>query len=65
MTLHHSARRPAMRIAYVTETYPPELNGVALTAARTVDHLRQRGHAVDLVRSRQSADDQPQRPTTG
>jgi len=62
MTLYHSACRPAMRIAYVTETYPPELNGVALTAARTVEHLRRRGHAVGLVRSRQSADDQPQRP---
>ena len=25
-----------MRIAYVTETYPPELNGVSLTVERTV-----------------------------
>jgi glycosyltransferase involved in cell wall biosynthesis len=39
-----------MRIAYVTETYPPEINGVALTVARTVAHLRARGHAVELVR---------------
>lgn len=39
-----------MRIAYVTETYPPELNGVALTVARTVDHLRAHGHRVDLIR---------------
>ena len=42
-----------MRIAYVTETWPPEVNGVALTAARTVRHLRERGHAVDLIRPRQ------------
>jgi len=42
-----------MRIAYVTETYPPELNGVALTVERTVRYLRERGHAVDLIRPRQ------------
>lgn len=42
-----------MRIAVVTETYPPELNGVALTVARTVDHLRARGHHVLLIRPRQ------------
>ncbi len=43
-----------MRIAYVTETYPPEINGVALTAERFVSGLRARGHAIDLVRPRQS-----------
>lgn len=42
-----------MRIVYVTETYPPEVNGVALTVARTVAHLRRRGHAVTLMRPRQ------------
>lgn len=42
-----------MRIAYVTETYPPELNGVSLTVERTVRHLRDRGHQVDLIRPRQ------------
>ena len=36
---HFIARR-RMRIAYVTETYPPELNGVSLTVERTVRHLR-------------------------
>lgn len=39
-----------MRIAYVCETYPPEINGVALTAARTVQALRAAGHALQLVR---------------
>lgn len=43
-----------MRIAYVTETYPPELNGVALTVERTVHWLRGRGHRVSLIRPRQS-----------
>ena len=42
-----------MRIAYVTETFPPEINGVSLAAERTVRHLRQAGHQVQLVRPRQ------------
>ena len=42
-----------MRIAYITETYTPEINGVALTAARAVAHLRAAGHKVLLVRPRQ------------
>ena len=45
-----------MRLAYVTETYPPEVNGVSLAAARTVCHLRARGHEVCLVRPRQRAE---------
>ncbi len=51
-----TARPPpatALRIAYVTETYPPELNGVAASAARVVEQMRLRGWAVDLVRPRQ------------
>jgi glycosyltransferase involved in cell wall biosynthesis len=42
-----------MRIAYVSETWPPEVNGVAFTAARCVRHLRAAGHEVQLVRPRQ------------
>ena len=45
-----------MRIAYVTETYPPELNGVSLTVDRTVRHLRERGHEVELIRPRQPSE---------
>ncbi|MBL8330206.1 MAG: glycosyltransferase family 1 protein [Rubrivivax sp.] len=44
-----------MRIAMVTETYPPEVNGVALTVARVVQGLRSRQHSVQLIRPRQSA----------
>ncbi|MDF6753429.1 glycosyltransferase, partial [Escherichia coli] len=43
--------------AYVTETWPPELNGVSLTAARTVAFLQARGHDVMVVRPRQRAID--------
>jgi len=42
-----------MHIAYVTETWPPEINGVSLSAARTVGFLRQRRHRVDVIRPRQ------------
>ena len=43
-----------MRFAIVTETYPPEVNGVALTVQGLETGLRQRGHAVSLVRPRQA-----------
>jgi glycosyltransferase involved in cell wall biosynthesis len=43
-----------MRIAVVTETYPPEINGVALTVQGFVEHLAAQGHAIDLVRPRQA-----------
>jgi glycosyltransferase involved in cell wall biosynthesis len=46
----------AGQIALVTETYPPEINGVALTIARLVSGLRARGHAVSLVRPRRRGD---------
>ncbi len=43
-----------LRIAYVTETYPPDVNGVATTVASMVEGLRRRGHSVQLVRPRPS-----------
>lgn len=48
-----------MRYAIVTETYPPEVNGVALTVHGLETGLRARGHQVDVVRPRQSADTAP------
>jgi len=45
-----------MRIAVVTETYPPEVNGVAMTTGRMVSGLMERGHHVELIRPRQEAD---------
>ncbi len=50
---HRAIRKPAVRITYVTETFPPEINGVSLSAARAVAFLRDAGHAVQLVRPRQ------------
>ena len=43
-------------ICIVTETYPPEVNGVARTLAHLVNGLRQQGHDVSLVRPRQDVD---------
>ncbi|MCI2244635.1 glycosyltransferase family 1 protein [Xanthomonas sp. PPL568] len=48
-----------MRYAIVTETYPPEVNGVALTVQGLELGLRARGHTVDVVRPRQAGDADP------
>lgn len=45
-----------MRYSIVTETFPPEVNGVALTVQGLAHGLRLRGHAVEVVRPRQAAD---------
>ena len=45
--------RRSRRIALVTETYPPEVNGVAMSVARIVDGLHRRQHEIQLVRPRQ------------
>lgn len=63
MTSTHSAptqptatRRQGWRVAVVTETYPPEVNGVAVTISRIVEGLRAQGHQVQLIRPRQAGD---------
>ncbi len=45
-----------MRIAIVTETWPPEVNGVAMSIARVVAGLHARDHSVQVVRPRQAVD---------
>lgn len=47
---------PALHITLISETFPPEINGVANTLGRLSEGLRQRGHRVELVRPRQSDD---------
>ena len=51
------AGRRSLRIAIVTETYPPEVNGVAMTVGRFVSGLHQLQHEVQLVRPRQDSAD--------
>ncbi|MCF7223432.1 glycosyltransferase family 4 protein [Marilutibacter chinensis] len=46
-----------MRYTIVTETYPPEVNGVALTVNGLERGLRARGHDVGVVRPRQGGED--------
>jgi glycosyltransferase involved in cell wall biosynthesis len=58
-TLSTSFQRDAARRRHfwiVTETYPPEVNGVALTLAQLVEGLRAQGHTVSVVRPRQRGD---------
>jgi len=45
-----------LRVAVVTETFPPEVNGVAATIAVMVRGLLRRGHDVEVIRPRQEAD---------
>lgn len=54
---NYPAAHRSLRIAFVTETYPPEVNGVAMTIARIVEGLHARNHDVQLIRPRQDAND--------
>lgn len=47
-----------MRIVIVTETYPPEVNGVAMTNQRLVRGLLGKGHEIVLVKPRRRWDEQ-------
>lgn len=46
----------ALHITLITETFVPEINGIANTLSRLCDGLRERGHRVELVRPRQAVD---------
>ena len=51
------AQHPYVKIALVTETFPPEINGVAMTFGVIARELGRRGHAVTVYRPRR--DDLP------
>jgi glycosyltransferase involved in cell wall biosynthesis len=61
MTIQHktadlppsSPLRP-LKIAVVTETFSPEVNGVAMTLGKLVDGLLELGHSIQVVRPRQA-----------
>lgn len=44
---------PRLAVALVTETYPPEVNGVAMTLGRLSAGMAARGHRMRIVRPRQ------------
>jgi glycosyltransferase involved in cell wall biosynthesis len=54
-----------MKLALVTETYPPEVNGVAMTLSRLVTGLRACGHEVEVVRPRQAKETPGSDPAGG
>lgn len=56
-----SSKRQRLRVAVVTETYLPEINGVAMTMGRLVDGLREREHTIQLIRPRQFPAEVPSR----
>lgn len=47
-----------MKITFVTDTYAPQLNGVANTLRRLVQELRNQGHEVDVIRPSVLASDE-------
>jgi glycosyltransferase involved in cell wall biosynthesis len=49
--------RRSWRTAVVTETYPPELNGVANTVRQVVEGLQRLNHDVQLIRPRRDSAD--------
>ncbi|HXU92807.1 MAG TPA: glycosyltransferase family 1 protein [Gallionella sp.] len=59
-TLTRTTHEP-LHIAMVTETYLPEVNGVAITIGRMVEGLIKRRHKIHLIRPRQHRHDAPQR----
>lgn len=54
-----SENQHRLHFCLVTETYPPEINGVAMTLHRLVKGMIDRGHKVSLIRPRQSVHDRP------
>jgi glycosyltransferase involved in cell wall biosynthesis len=48
-----AAETRPLRIGVITETYPPEINGVANTMRHLVEGLEGRGHRIQLVRPSQ------------
>jgi len=59
----YPASSPSLRLSVVTETWPPEINGVSLTLSRLVQGLCARNHQVQLIRPRQTRVDQALRHT--
>lgn len=50
-----------LKLTFVTETYPPEINGVANTLFQLVEGMWARGHSIQLIRPSQGRDDRERR----
>lgn len=49
MCLDDMKSKKAMRIALITETYPPQINGVSRTLGMLTEHLSAKGHDVLVI----------------
>lgn len=54
---HFEPEQRFLRVAVVTETWPPEVNGVAMTLSKLIHHLGKRHHTIQLIRPRQDKND--------
>ena len=61
---HNGVMTTALHIALITDTFAPEINGVANTLGHLYDGLRARNHRIELIRPRQT-DDGNQRSNDG
>lgn len=50
----------SLRIAVITETWPPEVNGVAVTLSKLVHQLSLKNHTIQLIRPKQDKSDRGQ-----
>ena len=57
MTTQTNYPQKKIKLALVTETFSPEINGVAMTLGKIVDYLTPNEHQVQVIRPKQSKDD--------
>lgn len=65
MTKTTQASRRQQHITIVSETFPPEINGVATTLRHLCQGLMQRGHRVTVIRPRQQHESKGQFASAG
>lgn len=64
MTQKTDIKQPnRLKFALVTETFKPEINGVAMTLGKIAEHLARRQHSVQVIRPKQSNKDIPSNTT--
>jgi len=54
-----------MKIVFVTDTYAPDVNGVAMTLGRLVKGLRGNGHDVHIIHTAEAGGDEDETPVRG
>ncbi len=54
-----------MKIVIVTDTYLPDVNGVAMTLGRLVKGLREKSYEVHIINTAEGGDDEDETPEPG